>query len=551
MKIILKIENIITLKGISASVGIALGPIFIIENEKPLVVIKQKCSSVEVEIDKLTSSLSAAQAKVLGQKSAMVNTLSSKELELYDAYLEILKDPELKANTIDYIKEEKCNVDFALQQITSVYIYDLEALDDPYLRARAEDIRMLNRMLVNSIQGRVEPDIVLTSPSILVAESLSTNQLAAINAKQILGVVTAKGGKTDHIAILLKSMGIPALVGIGKSISTLKKESYLIIDCNQGMLIVNPIQEIVLQYELLKEKQIFDFERQIKLSHSKATTLSGKELSVCANVGAIEDMQKAFQFGADGVGLFRTEMCFLESKNFPTEESHFQKYTSILKEFPKALHTIRLLDFGSDKPLVYLKNKIEKNPALGSRALRLGFEYYKELLKPQLRALLRLSQHYNLQLLCPMIADIDDLIEIKAKINLEYDQLINEGVEIRKVPSIGIMVEIPNIILQPKAIVKEADFFSVGTNDLAQFLMAADRTNNRVAHYLTRAKESLMFLIDNFTKVAHEEGKKVSVCGELASDKECLSTFIRIGVDSLSMPPNLIPIIKEAIRNSP
>ena len=353
MKIILKIEKIITLKGISASVGIALGPIFIIENEKPLEVIKQKCSSVEVEIDKLTSSLSATQAKVLGLKSAMANTLSSEELELYDAYLEILKDPELKANTIDYIKEEKCNVDFALQQITSVYIYDLEALDDPYLRARAEDIRMLNRMLVNSIQGRVEPDIVLTSPSILVAESLSTNQLAAINAKQILGVVTAKGGKTDHIAILLKSMGIPALVGMGKAISTLKKESYLIIDCNQGMLLVNPIQEIVLQYELLKEKQFLDFERQIKFSQSKATTLSGKELSVCANVGAIEDMQKAFQFGADGVGLFRTEMFFLESKNFPTEESHFQKYTSILKEFPKALHTIRLLDFGSDKPLVY------------------------------------------------------------------------------------------------------------------------------------------------------------------------------------------------------
>ena len=156
-------------------------------------------------------------------------------------------------------KEEKCNVDFALQQITSVYIYDLEALDDPYLRARAEDIRMLNRMLVNSIQGRVEPEIVLTSPSILVAESLSTNQLAAINAKQILGVVTAKGGKTDHIAILLKSMGIPALVGMGKAISTLKKESYLIIDCNQGMLLVNPIQEIVLQYELLKEKQFLYF----------------------------------------------------------------------------------------------------------------------------------------------------------------------------------------------------------------------------------------------------------------------------------------------------
>lgn len=481
----------------------------------------------------------------------MANTISIEELEIYNAHLEILKDPELKANTIDYIKKEKCNVDFALQKITSGYINDLEALDDPYLSTRSEDIRMLNRMLVNSIQGIEEPNIKLRSPSIIVAESLSTNQLAKIDTKQILGVITAKGGKTDHIAILLKSMGIPALVGMGKAFSTLIKESFLIIDCNQGELLVNPNQEIVLQYQLLKEKQFIDFERQIKVSQSKATTLSGKELLVYANVGALEDMQKAFQFGADGVGLLRTEMCFLESKNFPTEESHFQKYNSILKEFPKALHTIRLLDFGSDKPLVYLKNRNEENPALGNRALRLGFEYYKELLKPQLRALLRLSLDYNLQILLPMIADIKDLLEINEKINLEFDQLINEGFEIKKIPSIGIMVEIPNIALQPQAVVKQADFFSFGTNDLAQFLMAADRTNDNVAHYLSRAKESLLFLIEKFTKVAHEEGKKVSICGELASDEECLSTFIRIGIDSISMPPNLIPGIKEAIRNTP
>ena len=551
MKIILKSEKIKTLKGISASVGIALGPVFIVENEKPLVVLKQKCSSVEDEIDRLTSALLAAQNKVLEQKNTMINTLSSEELELYDAYLEILKDPELKANTIGYIQEEKCKVDFALQQITSKFIYDLESLDDPYLSARAQDIRMLNRMLVNILQGREEPDIRLTSPSILVAESLSTSQLAGINTSQILGVVTAKGGRTDHIAILLKSMGIPALIGIGKAISMLKSNSFIILDCNQSELLLNPIQKIVLKYELLKKKQVLDFEKQIEFSQSKATTLSGKELSVCANVGAVEDMQKAFQFGADGVGLFRTEMCFLESTNFPDEEIHFQKYNAILKEFPNALHTIRLLDFGSDKPLIYLKNKIEENPALGSRALRLGFEYYKELLKPQLRALLRLSQLYNIQLLCPMIADLEDLIEIKDKINLEYNQLIKEGFEIREVPSIGIMVEIPNIALQPEALVKEADFFSFGTNDLAQFLMAADRTNDRVAHYLPRAKASLLFLIENFTKVAHIEGKKVSICGELASDEECLSTFIRIGIDSLSMPPNLIPGIKKAIRNSP
>ena len=399
MKIILKSEKIKTLKGISASVGIALGPVFIVENEKPLVVLKQKCSSVEDEIDRLTSALLAAQNKVLEQKNTMINTLSSEELELYDAYLEILKDPELKANTIGYIQEKKCKVDFALQQITSKFIYDLESLDDPYLSARAQDIRMLNRMLVNILQGREEPDIRLTSPSILVAESLSTSQLAGINTSQILGVVTAKGGRTDHIAILLKSMGIPALIGIGKAISMLKSNSFIILDCNQSELLVNPIQKIVLKYELLKKKQVLDFEKQIEFSQSKATTLSGKELSVCANVGAVEDMQKAFQFGADGVGLFRTEMCFLESTNFPDEEIHFQKYNAILKEFPNALHTIRLLDFGSDKPLIYLKNKIEENPALGSRALRLGFEYYKELLKPQLRALLRLSQLYKIQLL--------------------------------------------------------------------------------------------------------------------------------------------------------
>ena len=527
-----------------------MGPAFLLKENSSLKIIKSKISSADSEIKHLKNALLIAQAKTLDLREKMIDSLSNEEIKIYDAHLEILKDPELEEKTINFIKSNNCNADFAVHMVTAEYTKILNGLGNPYISARADDIIMLSRMLILILQKKEENKIILNIPSIIVADSITTNQLSSIDKNFILGIVTSHGGPTDHVAILSKALGIPSLVGLDNMISKIKDGSLLVIDSKKAQLILNPSPFYLKKINLiiLKEKQ--ESSIQLKESHNNATTKSGTSIEINANIGSLNDVKKAKSFGADGIGLFRTELCFLDSEKFPDENMHYSIYESILKEFPKVKHTIRLLDFGSDKPLSYLNNIKEENPALGSRALRLGFKHYDNLLKPQIRALLRLSNLFNIHILCPMIASEEDWIQIKETIILEFNQLNNEGVRIDYLPRIGIMVEIPNVAFRPEFYIKNADFFSFGTNDLAQFLMAADRTNESVSNYLSQSKESILILIKNFTELAHKEGKEVGICGELASDDNCLSYFLDININSLSMPPSLIPKIKNEIRNT-
>jgi phosphotransferase system enzyme I (PtsI) len=527
-----------------------MGPAFLLNENSSLRIIKSKISSVKSEINQFKKALSIAQNKTLDLKQKMINFLSKEEIKIYDAHVEILKDPELEGKTIDFIKSNSCNADYAVHKVTAEYTEILNEIGDPYISARADDIIMLSRMLILILQKKVENKITLNTPSIIVADSITTNQLSSIDTNLVLGIISSHGGPTDHVAILSKALGIPSLVGLAKSISKIKAGSLLIIDCAKAQLILNPSIFYIKKYDLLMLKEKHESSIQLKKSQNKVTTKSGTSIEINANIGSLNDAKKAKSFGADGIGLFRTELCFLDSEKFPDENMHYSTYESILKEFPEVKHTIRLLDFGSDKPLSYLNNIKEENPALGSRALRLGFKHYDNLLKPQIRALLRLSNLFNIHILCPMIASEEDWIQIKETIILEFNQLNNEGVRIDYLPRIGIMVEIPNVAFRPEFYIKNADFFSFGTNDLAQFLMAADRTNESVSNYLFQSKESILILIKNFTELAHKEGKEVGVCGELASDDKCLSYFLNININSLSMPPSLIPKIKNEIRNT-
>lgn len=527
-----------------------MGPAFLLKKNSSLKIIKNKISSTGSEIKHLKNALLTAQDKTLDLKEKMTDSLSNEEIKIYDAHLEILKDPELEKKTINFIKINSCNADYAIHVVTAEYTKILNELGDPYISARADDIIMLSRMLILILQKKVENKITLNTPSIIVANSITTNQLSSIDTSLVLGIITSHGGPTDHVAILSKALGIPSLVGLAKSISKIKSGSLLIIDSAKGQLILNPSTFYIKKYDSLMLKEKHESSIQLKKSHDSVTTKFGTSIEINANIGSLYDVKKAKSFGADGIGLFRTELCFLDSEKFPDENMHYSIYESILKEFPEVKHTIRLLDFGSDKPLSYLNNIKEENPALGSRALRLGFKHYDNLLKPQIRALLRLSNLFNIHILCPMIASEDDWIQIKETIILEFNQLNNEGIRIDYLPSIGIMVEIPNVAFRPEFYIKNADFFSFGTNDLAQFLMAADRTNECVSNYLSQSKESILILIKNFTELAHNQGKEVGICGELASDEKCLSYFLNININSLSMPPSLIPKIKNEIRNT-
>ena len=334
-------------------------------------------------------------------------------------------------------------------------------------------------------------------------------------------------------------------MGLKSEIKKLKNNDKLILNGQEGEVIYNPTQKQLKEYKIKKNILKEKFKNAIKKNKEIAKTISGELIKVNANIGSLNDAKKALEYGADGIGLFRTEFCFLNRQNFPSEDEQLKLYTKIINVLPKKEFIIRLSDFGSDKKVDYINQPYEQNPAMGFRGLRLGFKYYDKLLKPQLRALIRLSLNYNIKILCPMISDIDDIKEIKKAVINESDNLkLNK---ISHIP-LGIMIETPNVAINAEEFIDYVDFFSFGTNDLSQFLMAADRTNENVAKYHEKAIPSIMKLIENVCNISQKKGKWVGICGEIASKKELLKLFIKIGVNELSMSPTMIPEIKESIR---
>ena len=533
------------IKGIGASPGIEIGEIFFIKKNN-ISAIKKKSSNKPIdEIKRLKNSISILEKKILGLKKNLKNKISKENLLIYDSNIEILKDPDLIEKTTHLIKSKNYSAEYSYKYCSEEYAKVINEIDDEYLSARAKDIKEISNELVEVLLGKSSPDINFSSPKILVSEKISTNEIASFKSKYIKGIVTAEGGSTDHVSIISKALEIPAVVGLKSEIKKLKNNDKLILNGQEGEVIYNPTQKQLKEYKIKKNILKEKFKNAIKKNKETAKTISGELIKVNANIGSLNDAKKALKYGADGIGLFRTEFCFLNRQNFPSEEEQFKLYAKILNVLPKKEFIIRLSDFGSDKKVDYIDQPYEQNPAMGYRGLRLGFKYYDKLLKPQLRALIRLSLNYNIKILCPMISDIDDIKEIKKAVINESDDLkLNKTSQI----PLGIMIETPNVAMNAEEFIDHVDFFSFGTNDLSQFLMAADRTNENVAKYHEKAIPSIMKLIENVCNISKKKGKWVGICGEIASKKELLKMFIKIGVNELSMSPTMIPEIKESIR---
>ena len=533
------------IKGIGASPGIEIGEIFFIKKNN-ISVIKKKSSNKPIdEIKRLKNSISILEKKILGLKKNLKNKISKENLSIYDSNIEILKDPDLIEKTTHLIKSKNYSAEYSYKYCSEEYAKVINEIDDEYLSARAKDINEISNELIEILLGKSSTDINFSSPKILVSEKISTNEIASIKSKYIKGIVTAEGGSTDHVSIISKALEIPAVVGLKSEIKKLKNNDKLILNGQEGEVIYNPTQKQLKEYKIKKNILKEKFKNAIKKNKETAKTISGELIKVNANIGSLNDAKKALEYGADGIGLFRTEFCFLNRQNFPSEDEQLKLYTKIINVLPKKEFIIRLSDFGSDKKVDYIDQPYEQNPAMGYRGLRLGFKYYDKLLKPQLRALIRLSLNYNIKILCPMISDIDDIKEIKkALINESDDLKLNKTSQI----PLGIMIETPNVAMNAEEFIDHVDFFSFGTNDLSQFLMAADRTNENVAKYHEKAIPSIMKLIENVCNISQKKGKLVGICGEIASKKELLKMFIKIGVNELSMSPTMIPEIKESIR---
>ena len=533
------------IKGIGASPGIEIGEIFFIKKNN-ISVIKKKSSNKPIdEINRLKNSISILEKKILGLKKNLKNKISKENLSIYDSNIEILKDPDLIEKTTHLIKSKNYSAEYSYKYCSEEYAKVINEIDDEYLSARAKDINEISNELIEILLGKSSTDINFSSPKIIVSENISTNEIASIKSKYIKGIVTAEGGSTDHVSIISKALEIPAVVGLKSEIKKLKNNDKLILNGQEGEVIYNPTQKQLKEYKIKKNILKEKFKNAIKKNKEIAKTISGELIKVNANIGSLNDAKKALEYGADGIGLFRTEFCFLNRQNFPSEDEQLKLYTKIINVLPKKEFIIRLSDFGSDKKVDYINQPYEQNPAMGFRGLRLGFKYYDKLLKPQLRALIRLSLNYNIKILCPMISDIDDIKEIKkALINESDDLKLNKTSQI----PLGIMIETPNVAMNAEEFIDHVDFFSFGTNDLSQFLMAADRTNENVAKYHEKAIPSIMKLIENVCNISQKKGKWVGICGEIASKKELLKMFIKIGVNELSMSPTMIPEIKESIR---
>lgn len=533
------------IKGIGASPGIEIGEIFFIKKNN-ISVIKKKSSNKPIdEIKRLKNSISILEKKILGLKKNLKNKISKENLSIYDSNIEILKDPDLIEKTTHLIKSKNYSAEYSYKYCSEEYAKVINEIDDEYLSARAKDINEISNELIEILLGKSSTDINFSSPKIIVSENISTNEIASIKSKYIKGIVTAEGGSNDHVSIISKALEIPAVVGLKSEIKKLKNNDKLILNGQEGEVIYNPTQKQLKEYKIKKNILKEKFKNAIKKNKEIAKTISGELIKVNANIGSLNDAKKALEYGADGIGLFRTEFCFLNRQNFPSEDEQLKLYTKIINVLPKKEFIIRLSDFGSDKKVDYINQPYEQNPAMGFRGLRLGFKYYDKLLKPQLRALIRLSLNYNIKILCPMISDIDDIKEIKkALINESDDLKLNKTSQI----PLGIMIETPNVAMNAEEFIDHVDFFSFGTNDLSQFLMAADRTNENVAKYHEKAIPSIMKLIENVCNISQKKGKWVGICGEIASKKELLKMFIKIGVNELSMSPTMIPEIKESIR---
>jgi phosphotransferase system enzyme I (PtsI) len=534
-------------QGIAAAPGLIYGKA-IRFLAKEIDIESHKVESVDYEIERLHNAVNQAKGNLTSEKQRMSSQLGSAELEIYEAHISILEDPELKEMTISKIKDESCNCDYAFDMISKNFQQQLLALNDPYLSARAQDIKEVTSRVITIINGEAVVEKVIPDNAILVCQQLTTHQLSTIDTKKISAIISSDGGLTDHVAIISKALGIPLVVGLKGQIDVVQTGHDLIVNGHSGEVVWQPDSS---QIEVFRsEAEIFAIEND-KAYHKRnleAVTKSGSSIKVYANVAEIEDVDLATENGAEGIGLLRTELTFISSTKEPSEQEHYSFYKEVLARMQGKETVIRLLDFGSDKTVDYLKQDQEENPAMGLRALRLGFKYYETLLAPQIRSLLRLASEYPVQVLCPMIATLADFVQIKNAFATESADLASQDIPHKADLEIGIMVEVPYVAFFPEVFVKEVDFFSFGTNDLAQFLMAADRANSQVANYLNDARSGILKLIEKTIKVAHKEGKWVGICGELSSDKSLLQDFIAMKVDEISMPPALIPSVKEYIR---
>ena len=523
------------LVGIAASDGIAIGKAYLL-TEPDLSFDKVSITDPEGEIKRLLDSFEKSKNEIQGIREHVAKAVGEDEAQVFDAHLMVLSDPELFDGIKNDITENMINAEAALSTVAKMYINMFESMEDnPYMQERAADIKDVTERVMGHLLGvKIPSPATINEEVVIVAKDLTPSDTAQLNRDYVKGFVTDIGGRTSHSAIMARSLEIPAVVGTKEVTQVIAEGDMVIIDGLEGDIIIRPNEETIAVYQ---EKAAAFKEQQLewaKLKDSKSLSKDGKQIEIAANIGTPKDLTGVIENGAEGIGLYRTEFLYMDSEDFPTEDEQYEAYKAVLEGVNGQAVVVRTMDIGGDKELPYLQLPEEMNPFLGYRAVRISLAE-TEMFRTQLRALLRASVHGKLRIMFPMIATVNEFRDAKAILDEEKAKLEAEGTEVSNEIQVGIMIEIPAAAVLAHQFAKEVDFFSIGTNDLIQYTMAADRMNERVSYLYQPYNPAILTLLKHVIDSAHAEGKWVGMCGEMAGYQTAVPLLLGLGLDEFSM----------------
>ncbi|WP_158736652.1 phosphoenolpyruvate--protein phosphotransferase [Alteribacillus sp. YIM 98480] len=535
------------LKGIAASKGIAIAKAFVLE-QPDMDIEKNAVDDVEAEINRFNEAVKKAKNELQLIKEKTLKEMGEEQAEIFSAHLLVLDDPEILDGVTAKIKEEQLNAEYAMKEMADMYVTMFEGMDNEYMKERAADIRDVSQRVLLHLLGIENTSLAsIQDETVVIAEDLTPSDTAQLNLDYVLGFAADIGGRTSHSAIMARSMEIPAVVGTKEATASISTGDTIIVDGMEGNVLINPEESVIETYKEKLNDYLRQKEEWAKLVNEPSVSTDDHRVELAANIGTPEDMDGVLSNGAEGIGLYRTEFLYMGRNELPKEEEQFEAYKEVLERMEGKPVVIRTLDIGGDKELPYLDLPKELNPFLGFRAIRLCLEE-TDMFRTQLRALLRASAFGTLKIMFPMVATVEEVREAKAILGDVKQELIKEGHVVSEEVEVGIMVEIPSTAVAADIFAKEVDFFSIGTNDLIQYTLAADRMSEKVAHLYQPYHPAILRLIKNVIDAAHKEGKWAGMCGEMAGEETAVPLLLGLGLDEFSMSATSVLPARSQIR---
>lgn len=538
----------ITLSGKGVYGGIAMGKLCFFHREESEIRLR-RVKDTDAELSRYERALSEAAAELDSLYKTALREIDEESAAIFEIHGMMLGDEDMKGEIVGLIRNDRVNAEYAVARASADFSAAFEAMDDPYMQARAADIRDISNRLISILTGRSEREISLSGGNIICADDLTPSETMQLDRDKVSAFVTAKGSASSHTAILAKSLGIPAVLDVGEDLLTLTDGAEAIVDGFSGKVYILPDEKTT---AALTEKMEGDIKRKALLEEYKGldnVTVDGKRIDVFANIQGLRELQSVISNDAGGIGLFRSEFLYLDRSDFPDEEEQYKVYSAVLEGMKGKKVVIRTLDIGADKQVDYFGLEKEDNPALGLRAIRICLSH-PHVFRPQLRALLRSSVHGRLAIMFPMICsrrELEMTMEIVDSVRTELDA---EGLPYSRDTEFGIMIETPAAAIISDLLAPMVDFFSIGTNDLSQYTLALDRQNRRLEPFFDPHHEAIMRLIEFTAESAHRHGKWVGICGELGSDTSLTERFLRMGIDELSVSPTFVLPLRDKIRKT-